>query len=73
MIIRDILTEDIEGRVYCWARFVILTGAITIIGFAGYQLYRDPSLFSIEAYGRTLMEYMIGSAALIFAKGKSGE
>jgi hypothetical protein len=70
---RDISTEDVEGRIFCWARLVILLGAITIIGFSGYQLYLAPTLFSIEVYGRTLMEYMIGAAALIFAKGKSGE
>ena len=70
---RDILTEDKEGQVFCFARTAILVGGISIIVFAVMQIVADPKTFNLMEYGRTLLEYFGGAAALIFAKGKSGE
>lgn len=70
---RDILTEDNDGKVFCFARAAIIFGGISIVAFAAGTFFADPKEFNLVDYGRTLLEYLSGSAALIFAKGKSGE
>lgn len=70
--VKDCLTEDDAGTTFCYIRMLTILAGFVLLGIMIAQAYHDIEHFKLEEAGRTVLEYLGGSAIAIWGKTKSG-
>lgn len=70
--VKDILTEDDAGSVFCFVRVLSIVAGFVLLGLLVYQTAMDYRLFDIAKAGEGLLAYLAGVGGAIWGKTKSG-